>query len=121
MQISKGVAISLHVSMCSAQHALGAAMETDTSAFGVSLCACGCQKTLHTSMCLNSWLQCSGRKWPLGAQQRKEARRPLFKCNDGDAARDLWSECELGGSDPAREASYWRKRRRGKNSRVKKD
>lgn len=26
----------------------------------------------------------------------------FFKCNDGDAASDLWSECELGGSCPAR-------------------
>lgn len=46
--------------------------------FGMSLCACGCQKVLHTSMCLNSWLRCSGRKRPLGARHRKRQRGGLF-------------------------------------------
>ena len=96
----------------------GAAMETDTSAFGASLSACGCQKRLHTSMCLNSWLQCSGRKWPLGAQQRKATQSllPLLKCNNGDEALDLWSEYELGGACPVRQASYWWKRKGDKKS-----
>ena len=55
-----------------------------------------------------------------GHSKRKAALRTLFKCNDGDAAPDLWSEYELGGSRPAREAGYWRKRRRGKESESEK-
>lgn len=87
----------------------GATMETDTSAFSVSLCACRYQKILHSSMCLNSWLQYSGRKQLLRAQQRK-ASQTLFNCNDEDVAPDLCSEYELGGSCSAREAGYWRKK-----------
>lgn len=66
-------------------------METDTSAFGASLSACGCQKMLHTSLCLSSWLRCGGRKRPLGAQQREPVPSPLFKCNNRDVALDLRS------------------------------
>lgn len=41
---------------------------------------------------------------------------PLFKCNNGDEAPDLWSEYELGGACPARHAGYWERRRiEGKN------
>lgn len=65
---------------------------------------------LHTSMHLKSWLRGSGRKWPLRAQQRKAVPRPCFKCNDRDAAPDLWSEHELGGSCSAKEASFWRRK-----------
>lgn len=50
-------------------------METDTSAFGASLSACGCQKMLHTSLCLSSWLRCGGRKRPLGHSKESLCRR----------------------------------------------
>lgn len=77
----------------------------------------GVRKKLHTSMCLSSRLGSSGRRRPLGAEQR-EGRRLFFspffffyKCNNGDEAPDLWSEYEMGGACPARQASYWEKRR----------
>lgn len=90
----------------------GATMETDTSALSVSLCACGYQKKLHSSMCLNSWLKYSGRKQPLRAQQRKAASQLLCNCGDEDIAADLCIKYELGGSCSAREAGYWRKRKK---------
>lgn len=81
-------------------------METDTSAFGASLSACGCQKMLHTSLCLSSWLRCGGRKRPLGAQRREPVPSPLFKCNNGDVALDLWSMSWAGRVLPERPATW---------------
>lgn len=38
---------------------------------------------------------------------------PFFNCNNKAEALNLWSVHELGGTCPARQAGYWRKRRGG--------
>lgn len=81
----------------------------------------GVRNAAHKHM-FKSWLWCSGRKAASRGTAKKGRAHGFFEsARMATQLRIYEVRLSWGGSYPARDGGYWRKRRRGKMSRVKTD